>query len=1673
MGSALIDSTRTLRVETSEAVTIDCDNLATEGGPTSPVRGSVLAQCESGDVDCKDLREWQNIPRASESRSRLSSGRKSLPKTSSELAGRATQARTGSAEASVVGHEDLVTAEVPLLPDNGRTVVVAARGSVDCEEGHEPQGLVQRQESPRRLCQRHEFGTSATGKSGRAVETAEADTVDFAGLFVAGCQALPGSGDIASNNGCEEEVCKACSRPQVLRRGLLRRVPRTGREAAEASTADCGGIVSARDSALTGCAGMCPTPVVRERRCQERQQPQATRRLKGPPHRRCLQRDRSAAVATRAAAKARRSRRNSTEAGARGGLAVAEEGDFEFSFMPPAPALSQAAPYRRLSQRDRSVAASVGTAVKARRTGRKAKVTVLADLDGGEAGSADERHDLQALPGCQGPSGHDRLHGVRSTSSAACVTDEHRARDGHVNCGGLAVLENLGQPGGGSMDTKGDGGKGDGEVRRGRQAHPRSQKPPHRCLAERKRLPTTPDGVASKVRRTRRLPTVMAAVGLGDLVVAGRPKPAGNGSMDRRRTANEEFHEQRPIPRTYGPPLRRLRSKVPPNVASNRRYEAMRIRVASRDPVNDALASGGTLPPASSGSSAGEDEKLHGSDFDSSDLDEVLMSIGQTQTCESAKIAKKWSERQALKRKHAREMASRNGDSGGDDNTVHSASRARLALGSQVDKELRSELACGQSHYSAGRFEEAIQCMHTVVKKQPGLADPYHVLTLIYEERGDAKKMLDAMLLAAYFTVGTDSHPIWRRVAMVSQEHGLIDQACYAYKRSMGNKANRNTNDLQSMWVLSQLYFQKGKNMPGIRMLQDLYNMTGEDSVACEAARKLVSMHRWSESRDLLERCIANGRQKRPPRVDLNALNMLGEVLTETRDFARCANLLIDVFALRNATHTFAATKLHEQPPDLVAKLAVALCLLRRPDSKEPDLICACAIEAILSHPPETHNDLQLVVIDALLTDSTAATEVAGQSRSGQTGKPNAFLASAAPSLACRRERGGWAAAQALSMLQSLEGSAAEAALGERRAMCLWRLGRVAEAAPALEEALLSPGERTEAELRELRVRTAEAWIESGRPERADQLLSSLSYEDLQRSDALPPALSAKQRRQQYQELSQFLERASDPAATTHLEWGDELQDFAVRFRHLVYDCELDYARLANHSAGAAVGRTVATTTPFGSESAIPDAVSTRTMQLKAAAAAAVEEVCESAAAPSCAETAVDGAKSPSGSATVGFGSGESVALVAPVTSESLMHAEQRPVRPDTIVAFETRSRRVRNWELHPFDSSAQVFRTKRRHLGLESIEDIFGFEAYLSFVVRGIGLLHDCGVLENRPGVGSGRITEIMRAVELCEMILQNRRLVSMRNPVKRRMMRTLALKSVSLAFKARLWRIVFRHLRVMCDKEGDDGPLALFTRVLFTHADVELMSQRNSAAADRDESVAWEAHHVKTTAGHRSTYAASFTDVRSWALRKLLRRPKSFGFTLLAGHFCVVASKYAMAVAEYCRAHRLAPFDALPCLCLGASYLSFAMSRTAVHRHDLVLKGFAFVQRYRRLRLQRTSDSEHLPQQHLAVSALPPTAMGPLDEAVRRAESAYNFGRACHQLGISHLAARMYNSALAVFSDLEDRGLWVSGVPPPLGRSDVVVIQRSCAYNLAMLLRAQGSLDMARRTLRENVIF
>eukprot|EP00930_Biecheleria_cincta_P095126 TRINITY_DN87149_c0_g1_i1.p1 TRINITY_DN87149_c0_g1~~TRINITY_DN87149_c0_g1_i1.p1 ORF type:complete len:1138 (-),score=179.40 TRINITY_DN87149_c0_g1_i1:59-3472(-) len=1036
----------------------------------------------------------------------------------------------------------------------------------------------------------------------------------------------------------------------------------------------------------------------------------------------------------------------------------------------------------------------------------------------------------------------------------------------------------------------------------------------------------------------------------------------------------------------------------------------------------------------------GETLDLRDSDFDSSDLDAVLMSVGAQEGLEmSGQTTHRWSTRRRNRRKRrqktngsAATLGTAEGGSSSEENAAPRAKRVREPH-CMATQEARILLARGQNDFAEGRFEAAIQSMRAAIREQPGLADPYHVLHLIYEETGDNKKSLDGLILAAYFTSpATEARGLWQKAAQLSQRLGLTDQACYALKRSISRRGHRDEDDLKSIWQLANLLIQKGSLDRGIELLHALYEETKDPSLACEVARKLVSRHKWKECLALLESCIKQGQEATPRRVDVNALNMLCEVLMEVRDFEKCAKILAEHLCLEpllsqeKFDSRAVSARLCDSPVDLVAKLAAAHCRLHNSGSKcddqgaepGPESLCSCAMEVVLAHPPETHHDLHLLLVDALLAveGTTAATVALRWPR--------------------RSDVGSWSGEQALRILDMLETwPGLQDDMRERRAMCLWRLGEIDKAALQLEALLedsIEPDSR-------LRVRIAEAWIEYGDTERADQVLSNISYEDLQRSTIVPPALGGARRRVLYVELNDSIEGARDAAKKAgrldkfheFLGSQDDVRTFLQRFRHLVYDCELDYKRLTNYSSNAA---------------------------------------------SHCKETKDDEDQM----------SGSELDETEPTVTPAATGEKSDTVTPGescfSIVAVKPPSKRVRLPDDQIAQCPAVAYKMKRRHLGLESVEDMFGFEAYLTFVQRGIDVVRGYAFAH----ASKARMIQAAQAVELCEMILSNRRLVAMRNPIKRHLLRTLALKSLSLAFESRLWRVVFKHLRILCDREENNDIIALVSRILFTHSEVDFPAT-SSSSKTREDAVSWEqdkASHGHSASGHRATYASALTDVRSWAIRKLLRSPRSFGLTMLCSHFCGIASQYPFAVAEYSRAHRLAPDNPLVSLCLATSYVSFAMSRAAVYRHDLVLKGLTFLQRYQRLRRRDAGEQdedhgENEPannwggplQRRQSWEAAVPT-----DRLIRlamRAETAYNYGRFFHQLSINNLAVESYESALELLEDICVPGDGDTQEPQQQLRTDLKAIRHSAAFNLASILRAQGAFSLASELLWRHVTF
>jgi general transcription factor 3C polypeptide 3 (transcription factor C subunit 4) len=152
----------------------------------------------------------------------------------------------------------------------------------------------------------------------------------------------------------------------------------------------------------------------------------------------------------------------------------------------------------------------------------------------------------------------------------------------------------------------------------------------------------------------------------------------------------------------------------------------------------------------------------------------------------------------------------------------------------------------------------------------------------------------------------------------------------------------------------------------------------------------------------------------------------------------------------------------------------------------------------------------------------------------------------------------------------------------------------------------------------------------------------------------------------------------------------------------------------------------------------------------------------------------------------------------------------------------------------------------------------------------------------------------------------------------------------------------------------------------------------------------------------------------------RLLEKYPDSLPLMLLVGHHHTVAGSFKQALKEYFKVFRAAPNDPFVNLYIGVGYLSQVMSRSTQNRHSTAAKAWAFLRRYCRLRGE-----------------------------AGRAEGGYNLARALHQLGLPSLALPFYVAVLRA--------------PSPAPET-----KREAAFNLSLLLRAQGSPHLARHVLR-----
>ena len=290
-------------------------------------------------------------------------------------------------------------------------------------------------------------------------------------------------------------------------------------------------------------------------------------------------------------------------------------------------------------------------------------------------------------------------------------------------------------------------------------------------------------------------------------------------------------------------------------------------------------------------------------------------------------------------------------------------------------------------HYAMREFDDAEALLLEVVQANSGVPDPHHTLALIYEEQGRSKEALEHFSAAARLTRdNTGSKDMWKKIAQMHRDMGNLQDAIKCFTTAI----RLDSSDLESKQDRAGLYGELKQHKKAISAYDQLLKKTPDDvSIALKMAEECFhdEQHpraikvltatletRWDiEMDEEMEsaRGAAQGRRRdaamavaaaaataaadgevlahpsatagsssssssasssssspAPDMSDFHAVNMLAELLMESRNYSN-ASSLITICASRMASgdtsssgggHGAAAAAL---PADLAVKLGI------------------------------------------------------------------------------------------------------------------------------------------------------------------------------------------------------------------------------------------------------------------------------------------------------------------------------------------------------------------------------------------------------------------------------------------------------------------------------------------------------------------------------------------------------------------------------------------------------------------------------------------------------------------------------------------------------------------------------------------------------------------------------
>lgn len=164
-----------------------------------------------------------------------------------------------------------------------------------------------------------------------------------------------------------------------------------------------------------------------------------------------------------------------------------------------------------------------------------------------------------------------------------------------------------------------------------------------------------------------------------------------------------------------------------------------------------------------------------------------------------------------------------------------------------------------------------------------------------------------------------------------------------------------------------------------------------------------------------------------------------------------------------------------------------------------------------------------------------------------------------------------------------------------------------------------------------------------------------------------------------------------------------------------------------------------------------------------------------------------------------------------------------------------------------------------------------------------------------------------------------------------------------------------------------------------------------------------------------------------------------------IIYAHQFTMASNHQHAATKYLEAYKRLPENPLINLCVGTAMINLALGFRLQNKHQCLAQGLAFL--YNNLRLCENSQ-----------------------------EALYNIARAYHHVGLVTLAASYYEKVLAIrvkdypIPKLPCENPDIVGNQKPGYKPRYCDLHREAAYNLHLIYKKSGALDLARQVLKDH---